>query len=362
MSPKPKHKHRTLPSRMVPRSWTTARGEKKTAYYYEHPRDEDGKRNLERLGTDLVAAKRKWAEIESIKMSVADGTVEDIYKRYMLWANNLETSNLSSRTIRDREQYWKVIGPFIGHVPMDHLPAHFALEYFEKRSAKISAKKELKFLSLLCNWARARKLMTVPNPFNGILRELRVNESRDIYVTDAQEKLVYDNANQVVRDVMDLAQICTLRPGECWGIKWTDAHDGYLHIELPKTRKSGVRTKRVAIEGDLKRFLDRVRKRSVVGTTILANNDGQPLSPFGTFRYHFDLARKAAAKEAEEKGIEWQEFQFRDLRAKVVTDRTDSEGLEAARVAAGHTTQNQTRSYNRARQGEKSTPNPRRRR
>ena len=359
MSPKPKLKHRELPPRMTVRTWQTKRG-RQTAYYYEHPRDESGKRRAEALGTNLAAAKRRWAEIEGHPIRIDSGTLEDVYTRYMKWANQRQVSNLEPRTIHDREQYWKNLKIYAA-CPVNELRSKFALDYFEARSSKVSAKKELKFLSLMCNWARARGLMKASNPFTGVLRELKVDEARDIYVTDAQLALVYKHAPQVVRDVLDLAELCTLRPCECWGITWADERDNALHIQLPKTAKRGLRTKRVTVDGELSEFLERIKARPVVGRTILADRKGQPLTPFGTFRYHFDKARKAAAAEAKRRGLKWQDFQFRDIRAKAVTDRTEVEGLESARMAAGHTTQNQTRAYNRARQGEKTTPTRRRR-
>lgn len=61
---KPKRKHRDLPPRMVRRTYRNAKGELWEGYYYEHPRDEDGKRKLTPLGDDILQAKIRWAEME----------------------------------------------------------------------------------------------------------------------------------------------------------------------------------------------------------------------------------------------------------------------------------------------------------
>ena len=87
--------------------------------------------------------------------------------------------------------------------------------------------------------------------------------------------------------------------------------------------------------------------------TILADPSGQPLRPFGYFRSHFDKARKAAEKKAQELGVEFFPFQFRDLRAKAASD---IESMSTARKLLGHTTESMTRDYVRARVGEKVTP------
>ncbi len=376
--PKPKIKHRDLPPRMVRRAWRDARGKTHEAYYYEHPRNETEKRKLTSLGTDLVRAKLEWARLEDSSQQAAglshdDFSVRGIYKRYIEWARNTQASKLAERTLRDREQYWRQLEPVFGATHVDGLASEHMLRYFDARTSKVSAKKEIKFLSVLCNWAKSRGWMRSVNPVEGTTRQMKVDEGRDVYVSDALYWLVYQSGDQIVRDCLDLALLCGLRPSEALGTKWADLHraeDGSeeLWIKLPKTMKSGVKIKRVRVVGDLKVLLDRVRARGIVGQTILCDEKGQKLLLQGKFRFRFHKAREAAKKHIDalavelgveklrELGLEWFPFQFRDLRPKAATDKERSAGMAETRRFLGHTTERQTADYVRDKIGELTDP------
>lgn len=344
---------------MAERRYTNRRGETISYYFYEHPRDTKGKRPLTKLGTDFAEAKKKWAELEGLSKShqqrIAAFTLAMVYDRYMRWANDRSLSNLEPRTIRDREQYWKELGKAFGQIPMDKLEPTWMLGYFEKRSAKTSAKKEIKFLSTLCNWARARGYMHIPNPVTGTTRQMPVSENRTIYVTNEEYALVHECGDELVRNVLDFAYLCGLRPAEALSVQWSDVRAGELHIRLTKTRKRGVPIKRIPVEGTIKRLLDKIRSRPIIAPTILADERGRRLSQFGTFRYRFRKAQDAAEQRARERGIPFQRFQFRDLRAKSGTDKEEQEGMEATRRFLGHSTEKQTRAYVRNLKGERVT-------
>lgn len=345
---------------LVVRKWTTAKGVTKQAYYYRAPRSQG--RKLTPLGTDYQQAIRKWAELHGAEVAPAlAGTVADVYEKYMEWANNRKLSGLSPRTIKDREAYWGKPGAgkgggklnaAFGKAPIDSLRPEYMLTYFEARSSQISAKKELKFLSVLCNWARARGLMRAPNPTNDIMRQLSVNEKRDIYVEDSWYQLTWECGSQLVRDAMDFTYICGNRPNETESAKKSMVKNGELHIELAKTEKSGIRTKRLKVEGALKEYIERQQKKPVTSLWLVSDESGQPLKVTGSkFRKEWNEARDAAEEKAKKQGISYTRFRIMDIRAKAATDIAEKYGLEAARKLLGHTTQKQTADYIRSIQG-----------
>lgn len=376
--PKPKAKHRDLPPRMVRRTWCDRRGKLHEAFYYELARDQNGKRLLTPLGTDLVRAKIEWAKLESAaphhaKLTAVDFSVRALYERYMHWASNTEASGLSPRTLRDRGAYWRSLEPVFGGVPMDALLPEHMLRYFDARSSKVTAKKEIKFLSVLCNWAKSRGWMRASNPVEGTIRQMKVDEGRDIYVPDALYWLVYDCGDQLVQDCLDLALLCGLRPSEALAARWADLRKGEdsseeLWIKLPKTTKSGAKVKRVRVIGALKDLLLRIRARGIIGRTILCDEDGQGLLLQGKFRYRFWKARSAAkvrfdaleielgSEKMRDLGLEWCPFQFRDLRPKAATDKERVDGMAETRRFLGHTTEKQTADYVRDRVGDLVDP------
>ena len=92
--------------------------------YFFYEQRIGGKRSFISLGRDLLAAKIKWLELErttepSLVITSDERNLSSIYAKYMEWARNLEQSQLSARTIQDREKYWKQLEPAFGDVAID---------------------------------------------------------------------------------------------------------------------------------------------------------------------------------------------------------------------------------------------------
>ena len=349
-----KKKHLDLPQHMVVRIRKNKRGDEKRYYFYELPRDENGKRKTIALGSDLAKAKMKWAELEGQEHHpvITENTLQAIFAKYIVWAENKKESGLSDRTIKDRNTYWRFLGPVYGQMDIDAIrPAHI-IPYYHRRSSKASAKKEIKFLSVLCNWAIARGYMTAVNPVTGLTRQMKVDERRKIYVSDEEFALVYKHSKDVLRDALDIAYLTGQRPADVKKLRWDDVKNGHLEITQNKTGEK----LRIEITGELANVLDRIKKRGVVSMLILADPAGHMLNNDGYFRYHFNKARDAAQQEAEERGIPFQRFQFRDLRAKAATDIRDISGIVNASDLLGHTNTKTTEIYIRQQKGKTVRP------
>jgi integrase len=105
--------------------------------------------------------------------------------------------------------------------------------------------------------------------------------------------------------------------------------------------------------GELKTVIDRIRARKrqykVVCTALIVNEKGERMT-LDTLQRRFREARRAA-------GIADEDFQFRDLRAKAGTDKTDSTGdIRQAQKQLGHTSVTMTEHYVRNRRGDKVKP------
>ena len=116
--------------------------------------------------------------------------LDAVYSKYMEWVSNRNESGLSIRALTDRARYWKFLSPVYGQILSNAILPEHLLPYFHKRASKVSAKKELKFLSVIFNWARSRGCMKVPNPCAGLFVQMKFKESRDIYVEDTWLALV----------------------------------------------------------------------------------------------------------------------------------------------------------------------------
>lgn len=340
-----------LPHNMVARKWKTAKGGGGSAYYHRSSRETG--RKMTALGTDYAAALRRWADLEGAKLEPAKGTVSSIYEKYMLWVDS-HSETIAPRTKSDRITYWG--GPndgrlneAFGHLSINTLPPAFMMQYFEARSSQISAKKELKFLSVLCNWAKARGLMTAPNPTDNIMRHMKVNEKRTIYVEHHWLELVKKHASPMVRDTLEFTYLCANRPDETAQARFTDIDGNELVIFLAKTEGKGNSEKRIPIDAKLKAYIERQKLKPIRSMFLVSDDSGQQIKINNTkFKREFKKARDEAAKEAEATGVSFVRFQLKDVRAKAATDLARSDGIESARLALGHTTQKQTQDYIRS--------------
>lgn len=123
---------------------------------------------------------------------------------------------------------------------------------------------------------------------------------------------MYASADPVLRDAMALAYYTGQRVSDVLKIRRTDLRDGTLWIRQGKTSAN----LRIAVEGELRRTIERITGRGIVGLYLLTGERGEHLT-YDALQGRFRKARTAADVE----------FQFRDLRAKAATDL---ENLELA--------------------------------
>jgi integrase len=175
-----------------------------------------------------------------------------------------------------------------------------------------------------------------------------VKAGRKVYIENVQFDAVYAKAGQPLRDAMDLAYLTGQRPSDVLRMDETDLRDGLLSVRQAKT---GAKV-RMAISPALDALIERIRTRKrgygVYATRLIVDAKGRPLS-LGRLQDAFVRARDAA-------GIEPAAFQFRDLRAKAASDKTESGDIRQAQRQLGHSTVTTTEGYVRDRLGAKVTP------
>lgn len=349
----------TVNLNLPPRMRARHRG-KSTYYYY----DWGGKpRREESLGSDFVLAIKKWAEIEGAQVPKhAQPTFKhaaDIYVCEVL-------PTKAPRTQRDNLKELAFLKEFFGDsMLLDDIEPNYITKYLRWRHGKavellktkgrpipanaghVRANRELALFSHIFNKARAIGLTAAANPCFGV--EKNSETGRDIYVEDDVYRRLYERADEPTRDAMDLAYLAGQRPQDTLNYDERDIRDGFLMIDQGKTGKK----LRMEVTGELKSVIDRIRARKatyrVVSTALVVTETGQRMT-LRTLQYRFRTARDAA-------GIPPNEFQFRDLRAKAGTDKTDSTGdIRQAQKQLGHGSISMTEHYVRKRRGDKVGP------
>ena len=177
----------------------------------------------------------------------------------------------------------------------------------------VRANREIALFSAIFNYAREIGLTDAPT------RAGRAQEqgARPRYL----HALVWKVADEPLQDAMDLP-LAGQRPADTLRFLETDMRDGFLHVRQGKTAQK----LRTEITGELAQVLDRIKARKaryradnkVVSLYLVVNEAGLPLTA-GALRDRSDKAREAS-------GVPNAAFQFRDLRAKAGTDKTEAAG------------------------------------
>lgn len=319
-------------------------------FYYDHGII-NGKRTYEPLGADEPLALKMWAEIAGAPAATRGTTFGDAAKRY-------ERDVLPTIDIRTRKDYALQLPRLVkvfGRMALETITTQHVLQFIDRRSQKVekdgkitggkhAAAREVALFSTVFNHARAWGYTSASNPRQGIRLP---KAKRDTYVTDAQYRAIYDKADEILRDAMDLAYCVGQRPGDTLRIMRTDIRDDELWLTPSKTRNSSRKKLRIAIEGELELVLERItsRPRKITSLRLFQRDDGSAITLQALERRWVD-ARQAA-------GIEPHLAQFRDLRAKAATDLDNK---EHAQRLLGHTTVVTTEVYTRDRAGDRVLP------
>lgn len=315
-------------------------------YYYDHggkPRKETP------LGSDYGLAIKAWAELEHASSipPAAAMTFRQAAERYRIEVIPTKSAGTQTVNMRELSSLLKYFDD--PPCPLESIRPKNVFDYMLwRRAAPVSANREKALLSHLWNWCRQKGYTDLPNPCAGVNRNRE--DGRDVYVEDDVMKAVYDAADQVLRDTMDLAYLTGQRPSDVRDLDRRHIKNGVLTFRQAKT-KTPVQ---LAIVGELKALIDRLLSRVLpegapISTRLIVGEDGLPVGK-DALRYRFDRARERA-------GIEKGDFQFRDLRAKAGTDRADtSTDIRQAQNLLGHKSVTTTEIYVRKRKGALTNP------
>ena len=306
-------------------------------YYY---RARDGREIP--LGPDLARARQLWAEHENVHLSD-----ESLFR---LVAGRFETDELPKKAPRTQHDYKRQLVPLVkvfGDMPMATIEPHHVRRYHSLRmnTSLVQANRERALLSNVFNWARETGYFKGPNPCVGIhgVKE----QPREVYVDDAAFAAVWGKAEAGVRDAMDLARLTGQRPADVLKMQRTDLRDGCLEVRQNKTSKR----LRIEVTGELAGLVERIKARTATteGTVrslyLVQDDAGQPYT-YWRFAKAFQAARDAA-------GEKWQ---FRDIRAKTGTEKTEELGPREAQRLLGHASVTTTETYIRNRRGDRVKP------
>ncbi|WP_287184502.1 tyrosine-type recombinase/integrase [Paraburkholderia sp.] len=317
------------------------------------------------LGADFVEAVRKWSELEAQGKDRHTKLVTFRYAAERYVREVLPTK--SRRTQRDNLLELDNLFKFFDDPPAqvsEIKPVHIkqyltwrselARQWYVDRNrcvplrpGHVRANREIALFSHIFNFAREHGITDAMNPCVGVRRNKEAG--RTVYVEDDVFKRVWSVADEPTRDAMDLAYLTGQRPADTLKFAESDIRGGELWVEQGKRGKK----LRITVSGELAVVVERIRERKLRCNSkcdaLVVNEAGDRLMR-DALRFRFDRARLAAHVDKDL-------FQFRDLRAKAGTDKTESSGdIRAAQRQLGHRSLKMTEHYVRERKGDKVDP------
>lgn len=263
--------------------------------YYAYDMRPEGRPDVQ-LGTDYDEALRQWDELHHGRARRA-GTVEEAMRR---WEEE-KLPGYSGETLKGYTKHLRTIRPVFGPATWDGITLPVLVEYLARRSAKTQANREMSLLALIWKHARLWGLTDQPWPAAGMERSGWKNRerAREVTVSDAAFAAVYAQADQVLKDCMDLATATGMRLSDCRSVQMP--RGDVLHVRASKTGKRAQFD--ISLSAVLPQLIERRRASGALHTLLLSTERGRPVTE-AMLRGRWDAARAAAAAQAEADGDE----------------------------------------------------------
>jgi hypothetical protein len=250
------------------------------------------------LGTDYEKAKEKWRELYEHKPRIA-GTLQEAFEA---WEKEALPAYTNADTRKNYGKSLRKLKPVFGPSTWDAVQFGHLKGYLRQRSAKTQANREMALLSVIWNWARGT-YHEIPWPAAGMERSKWKNKehARRFEVTDALFAAVYSEADQTLRDAMDLATATGLRLTDVRRCLMPSGAEGSgLVISAAKTGKRA--TFEIPASSVLTSLVERRRSIKADHLMLLSTPSGRPVSAT-MLRDRYDLARAKAAARPENAAI-----------------------------------------------------------
>lgn len=312
------------------RSHSRKRKSGRVVTYYFYDMRPDGKPDVP-LGTDFDEALKKWDEIHNQAPRIA-GTLEEAFSGWEADKESGLPSYSNPETKRGYAKNLRQLRPVFGGATWDQIDLPALKAYLRARTAKTQGNREMSLLSIIWNWARLEGMTRLPWPAAGMEKSRWKNEEqpREFEVTPELFAAVYAEADQTLRDCMDIASAT--------GMRLTDARQvllpagDLLRLKASKTGKKADFD--LSLSQVLPELVERRRQIKASHLMLLSTPTGRPVSA-RMLRERWDEAREAAAKKADEAGDDRlasliRAMYLRDMR-KLASDLAADEA-EAAKL------------------------------
>lgn len=315
----------------------------KAYVYYVYDMRKEGKPDI-RLGTDHAKALLKWDELHNQRPQTI-GRLEEAFARW----EERELPKYSGDTYAGYFKNLRTIRPVFGQMVWDEVDLPTLRQYLDLRTAKTQGNREMSLLRLIWGKAKLWGMTRCAWPAEGIRGWKNEENARTFEVTPELFRLVYAQADQVLRDSMDMASATGMRLKDVIEVELP--RNGLLKRIASKTQKA-----KGAIEFDiaespvLTRLIERRQLVDTLCPHVLVLPDGRPVT-YRMISRRWEDARDAAAYRAEvtgndELGKRIRAMYLRDMRSFAANLAED---IDEASKLLDHSNVNVTRKHYRTR-------------
>lgn len=302
--------------------------------YYRYDMRPEGKPDIQ-LGTNYAAAIEQWQRLHN-HLPLTVGRVQEAMDR---WREHELPKYKNTETRKSYEKQLKRIEAAFGKTTWAEITLPDLRRYLDKRSAKTQGNRELSVLSILWGKARVWGMTALPWPAAGVKDWKNEEQARQIEVSDEIFSAIYEQADRILRDSMDIATATGMRITDVRTIRLPS--NGKLRFRAEKTGKWA--EFHVAESPVLTALVERRLSMKAHSVMLLTTNSGRQVSE-RMLTDRWNDARGKAAKAKPELADRILAMYNRDMR-KRAADLADD--LSEASKLLQHSNINLTKNHYR---------------
>jgi integrase len=285
------------------------------------------------LGNDYPKALEKWDLLHN-KKPLTVGKVQEAINR---WRDECLPKYTNADTRKSYGKQLSNIEPVFGSASWHQITLPILRQYLDKRTAKIQGNRELSVLSIVWGKARIWGMTELQWPATGVKSWKNTENAREVDYTDALYAAIYNQADGVLKDAMDIATATGMRLGDVRSVRMP--HDGQLHFRAGKTgKKSYFDVSKSPILTELL-----ARRNQVDSVMLLCTSTGRQVS-YSMLRARYEEARDKAALANPVMSNQIRALYLRDCRKRAADLAQD---LNAASELLQHSSKKMTADHYR---------------
>jgi len=287
--------------------------------YYVYDNRGNGKPDV-RLGTDYKLAVEQWHQIHNC-VPLTLGRIQQAIDK---WRSEVLPTYTVQNTLAQYRCYLKNVESAFGQMAWHEVRMQTLLQYISARSAKVSANREMAVFALVWGKAKLWGMTDTSWPALGLAgKDWKTKEMpRQVEVTDAMFDAVYEQADRILRDAMDIATSTGMRITDVRTIRMPVK--GVLRFKASKTGKWAEFD--VSQSPVLSALVERREAMNAYCVMLLCSDTGRQVSEFMLSETRWPKARAAAIKAHPELKSDLEGLYLRDLRKRAANLADDLDG------------------------------------